>query len=155
MSVLSHVLSMREKFKEMQELVQFNLVKAQNYQKKWYDRNARQRQFIPGEFVLVLLSTTTSKFTAQWQGPYQVSKVVGKVNYLVDMDNRKKKKRILHVNMLKKWQVQQSSGYLMKEVEDSEEKEDEEIMTWDGGDDGQPKLGNSFPRIRERNLMCY
>ena len=67
-SVLSHVLSMRKKFKEMQELVQFNLVKAQNYQNKWYDRNARQSQFIPGEFVLVLLPTTTSKFIAQWQG---------------------------------------------------------------------------------------
>ena len=75
------------------------------------------RIWIKEKFVLVLLPTTTSKFTAQWQGPYQVSKVVGKVNYLVDMDDRKKRKRIFHVNMLKKWQVQQSSGYLMKEVE--------------------------------------
>ena len=57
------------------------------------------RIWIKEKFVLVLLPTTTSKFTAQWQGPYQVSKVVGKVNYLVDMDDRKKRKRIFHVNI--------------------------------------------------------
>lgn len=38
--------------------------------------------------VLVLLPTPISKLLAQWQGPYEVVKAVGKVNYLVDMCGR-------------------------------------------------------------------
>jgi hypothetical protein len=39
------------------------------------------------------------------------------------MGDRKKRKRVFHVNMLKKWQVQES----MKEAEDEED--DDEIPT--------------------------
>ena len=99
---------------------------------------------------MVLLPTSTSKFTAQWQGPYQVLKAVGEVNYLVDMGNRKKSKRIFHVNMLKKWQVQESTGYLMNEV--GEEEDEEEILTWDGGEDGKPKMGEQLTPIQKQEL---
>ena len=40
----------------------------------------------------------------------------------------------------------------MKEVEDSEETEDEEIMTWDGGDDGEPKLGKQLSQDQREEL---
>ena len=56
----------------MTELVQENLGRAQKVQKTWYDRNARLREFEPGDSVLVLLPTSTSKLRAQWQGPYEV-----------------------------------------------------------------------------------
>ena len=97
-----------------------------------------------------MLPTSTSKFTAQWQGPYQVLKAFGEVNYLIDMGNRKKSKRIFHVNMLKKWQVQESTGYLMKEV--GEEEDEEEILTWDGGEDGKPKMGEQLTPIQKQEL---
>ena len=48
------------------------------------------REFEKGDFVLVLLPTSSSKLLAQWQGPYQIEKKVGKVNYVVDMADRKK-----------------------------------------------------------------
>ena len=47
--------------------------------------------------MLVLLPT--SKLMAEWQGPYQVTKRVGKVHYQVDMHDRRKRKRIFHINM--------------------------------------------------------
>ena len=68
-SVVSYVLLMQERLAMMTELVQENLGRAQRVQN---DRNARLREFKPGDSVLVLLPTSTSKLTAQWQGPYEV-----------------------------------------------------------------------------------
>ena len=50
----------------MTELVQKNLAKAQKEQKRWYDKNARMREFKEGDLVLVLLLTSSSKLLAQW-----------------------------------------------------------------------------------------
>ena len=56
----------------MTELVQKNLSKAQQQQKRWYDSNAHSREFNPGDQVLVLLPSSTNKLWAQWQGPYEI-----------------------------------------------------------------------------------
>eukprot|EP00731_Ephydatia_muelleri_P037265 Em0431g1a len=45
---------------------------AQLRQKSWFDKDARLREFKPGDTVLVLLPTSSDKLLAQWQGPYQV-----------------------------------------------------------------------------------
>ena len=87
----------------MTDHVQENLKAEGVCKKKWYDRNDGDRSFQVGDQVLVLLPSTTSKLTAQWQGPYQVLSRVGKVNYLIHMPDHNKKKQVLHVNMLQKW----------------------------------------------------
>ena len=69
-----------KKFEKMATLVKENLSKAQNAQKIWYDKSGQANVgFQAGDYVMVLLPTSTSKFTAQWQGPYQVLKAVGEV----------------------------------------------------------------------------
>ena len=100
-NVISYVMSTREKLSQMAEIVKENLTKAQLHQKTWYDKRARLREFKRGDLVLVLLPTTSNKLLAQWQGPYQVVQRMGKVTYLIDMQDKKKRKRIFHVNMLK------------------------------------------------------
>ena len=85
----------------MSDLVKENLEKSQEKQKYWYDKGARVQQFEVGDPVLVLLPTTTDKLLAQWQGPYLVVKREGKVTYQIDMHNRRKRRRVFHVNMLK------------------------------------------------------
>ena len=90
-SVVLYVLSTQEKLRKMTELVYENLAKAQEKPKTRYDKKARVREFEPGDPVLVLLPTSS---LAQWQGPYQVVKRVGKVNYLIDMYDHRKKKRV-------------------------------------------------------------
>ena len=102
-SVISYVLAMREKLSKMRDLVQQNLKQSQAEQKVWYDRNARSRVFEPGTEVLVLLPTSASKLLARWQGPYKIVRKVGQVNYEVDMDDKRKRKRVLHINLLRKW----------------------------------------------------
>ena len=64
-SIVSHILSICDKLAKMTELVKNNLSNAQERQRKWYDRNARTREFKPGQQVLVLLPTSSSKLLAQ------------------------------------------------------------------------------------------
>ena len=72
-------------------MVKNNIQKVQSYQKRWYYKFARERSFEPSKHVLILLPNTTSKFTAKLQGPYEVLETVGKVNYLVHMNDKIKR----------------------------------------------------------------
>ena len=100
-SVVSHILAICERIEEMTEMVSDNLKEAQQRQKTWYDQTARERELESGEEVLMLLPTSGNKLLAQWQGPYCVVRKVGKVNYEIDMANKRKRRKIFHVNMLK------------------------------------------------------
>eukprot|EP00731_Ephydatia_muelleri_P007395 Em0003g1643a len=84
-SVVSYVLDVQEKLARMSELVVDNLKEAQKQQKRWYDSNARMREFKDGDQVLVLLPSSTSKLLASWQGPYVVKKRLSDVTYEVDI----------------------------------------------------------------------
>jgi len=67
-SVVSHLLSVREKLSKMPDMVHKNLSQVQDKEKQWYDTNSREREFNPGDQVLVLLPTDSNKLLAQWQG---------------------------------------------------------------------------------------
>ena len=56
----------------MYELAIENLEEAQRQQKHWYNIKAQEQEVYPGEEVLVLLPTSTSKLLAQWQGQLKV-----------------------------------------------------------------------------------
>ena len=148
--VLSYILLMRDRMESMSEQVQENLKTAGARQKKWYDRNARDRSFQEGDQVLVLLPTLMSKLTAQWQGPYQVLSSVGKVNYLVHMPDHRKKKRVLHVNMLQKWHQPMSTVFLAQRA--AEEMDQKEVPAWNETDDGQPAVGSQLSADQTREL---
>ena len=151
-SVVSHVLLMQERLTRMTELVQENLGRAQKVQKTWYDRNARLREFEPGDSVLVLLPTSTSKLRAQWQGPYEVKRRIGKLNYEVDMCDTQKRKRIFHVNMLRQWHRPSQASYLAEEVVHQED-DDEDIPSWDGGEsETQPVVNKQLSSEQKREL---
>ena len=68
-------------------------------------------------------------------------KRVGKVNYMVDMADRRKRRRIFHVNMLRKWNVPTSTNYF---AEGGVEGEEEEVPTWDGGSEGDYITGEDL-----------
>ena len=124
---------------KMTEIVQENVTAAQSKQKRWYNKGARERVFQPGEEVLVLLPTTENKLTAQWQGPYKVLKQIGKVNYCVDMHDRRKRRRVFHVNMLRKWHAPSAVGYWAQELERERDEtgEADDVPFWnEGADDG-------------------
>ena len=102
-SVVSYVVGMRERLEAMAELVMENMGKAQRRQKEWFVRQARERELKIGDKVLILLPISASKLLAKWQGPFLVKGRKGRVNYEVDMGERRKKCRTCHINMLKSW----------------------------------------------------
>ena len=77
---------------------------------------------VPGE-VLVLLPTSSNKLLAQWQGPNHVSCRVGEVDYEVYMPDKRKRKAVFHINMLKKWHSPEATCFWMAEDEGSDEEE--------------------------------
>ena len=145
-SVVSHILTVRKKLEEMRKLARFNLEKAQEKQKAWYDQNARDREFAPNDQVLLLLPSSTSKLTAAWQGPYRVVKKIGKVNYLIEQQNRRKKKHVYHVNLLKKYEPARAMCCLAEEVIE------EEIPDWRGDTLAQPVMGSHLNETQRAEL---
>ena len=59
--MVSHILFIRDK---MKDIADSNLRREQQQQKRWYDQNARDREFKPGDRVLLLLPISTSKLMA-------------------------------------------------------------------------------------------
>ena len=150
-SVVSCVLSTREKLKQMVDCVHENLTKQQDSQKRWYDAKARMREFKPGDLVLVLLPTFTNKLLAQWQGPYQIVTRMGKPNYLLDMHDRRKRQRVFHVNMLKGYQVR-----AVVEEEDNRyaDELEEDIPVWNEESKGVAKFGEELTREQTKELLA-
>ncbi|KAI4881763.1 hypothetical protein NFI96_000363 [Prochilodus magdalenae] len=53
--------------------------KAQEQQKRWYDKAARKRVLKPRQKVLILLPTSDTGLLAKWQGPYEVHRQIPRV----------------------------------------------------------------------------
>ena len=151
-SVVSHVLSVRDRLDKMAKIVQQNLSTSQKTQKWWYDQNAREREFQLDETVLVLLPTVKNKLLAQWQGPYQIVKRIGKVNYLIDMHNRRKRRRVFHVNMLRKWHVSPTVSLWAEELSESDPGDD--VPSWnEGRAEDTPKFGDQLNPEQQSELQ--
>ncbi len=100
---IQHVLDLRTKLHTLGKLSMENLLQAQDKQSRLYNRGARLRNFTPGDKVLVLLPTSSSKLLAKWQGPFEVTRQVGDLNYEVVRTDRSGARQIYHLNLLKKW----------------------------------------------------
>ena len=157
-SVVAHVVQIREQLQQMTDLVEQNMEKAQANQKKWYDRNARSCKFEPGDQVLVLLPTSTSKLLAQWQDPYEIVKPIGEVDYMIHMHDRRNKRRVFHVNMLKQFHSSNdvNLSLLVNDTgESSAENEvpDDEIPSWNSDQNGHPKIGDQLSVSQRSELQ--
>ena len=159
--VLTYVTEMREKLASMTELVQENLAKSQDRQKRWYDQKARSRSLEVGQRALVLLPSSNKKLHAAWQGPYVIKRKIGDVNYEVEMHDKKKRQRIFHINMLKPWNTPENVTYMSllsgKELEGGNECfKNDEIQYPFEMDSEEPKVNpmlNDAQRCQLKNLM--
>ena len=96
-----------------------------------------------------------STLLAQWQGPYQVVKRIGKVTYLIDMHDKSKCRRVFHVNMLREYQVHKvvGSNYYAEGVTGESEEEEVYPLWNDDAQEGQPVLGEQLDSGKERQLQ--
>lgn len=69
--------------------------------KVWYDRKACSRTFDVGDQVLILLPVVGAPLEACFSGPYTIEEKAGNLDYIVSTPERRWKKRLCHVNMIK------------------------------------------------------
>ncbi len=100
---IQHVLDLRTKLHTLGQLSMENLLQAQDKQSRLYNRGTRLRNFAPGDKVLVLLPTSSSKLLAKWQGPFEVTRWIRDLNYEMIQTDRSGAHQIYHLNLLKKW----------------------------------------------------
>jgi hypothetical protein len=79
--------------------------------KQWYDLHATSVTFEEGDQVL-LLPLVGKPLQAKYCGPYQVLQRLGEVDYLVGTPDRRKTKRVVHVNLMKKYLTRQSDSVM-------------------------------------------
>lgn len=94
-SVLSYLMETRERMETVRKMVTDMESLAKKNQKRYYDKNARNRNFEVGQKVLVLLPTSTSKLLAQWKGPYEVTQIVEAIQNFPIPTTKKKVKSFL------------------------------------------------------------
>lgn len=86
------------------------MARVQRKIKGWLDKEANDREFAPGDKVLVLLPIPGSSLQARFSGPYVVDAKMGERDYLVATPDRKRRKRLCHVNMIKQYFEPVTSG---------------------------------------------
>ena len=102
-SVVEFMLNTRQHLHHALELANQQATQERTKAKVWYDRRARLRTFEPGDKVLVLLPIPGNPLQTKFHGPYEVEQQVGPVDYVISTPNRRKKKRVCHINLLKKY----------------------------------------------------
>ena len=108
-SLLEWVGSAREKLLHCWQLAAEHLDKSQSRAKRWFDKRAVQREFAPGDRVLVLLPHRGNPFEAKFQGPFEILKKLSDTTYVVSTPGRRRRERLCHVNALKGF-VESTSG---------------------------------------------
>ncbi|MGL5295043.1 MAG: hypothetical protein ACRC9V_15010 [Aeromonas sp.] len=95
------VQQMRSRIDRVMPIVKEHLVEGQHAQQQWYDRQAKPCEYLPGDRVLLLTPTGTSKILASWKGPYTVVEKVGPVNCRIHQPGRRREEQLYHLNLLK------------------------------------------------------
>ncbi|XP_076036846.1 uncharacterized protein LOC143022507 [Oratosquilla oratoria] len=108
--LVSYVVEFREKLKAAVRLANAHLKSAQIKMKQQFDKKHKveHREFRVGDEVLAFLPVQTHPFQARYDGPFQIVDRVGDANYVVYTPGRHKKKRLVHVNLLKPYRVRKS-----------------------------------------------
>lgn len=100
-NVVDFVSRCRERQKRASVLAREALSASQEVMKKQYNRMAVERQFQPGDKVLVLFPVSGSALSARFAGPYVVKSKVSDTDYIIITPERRRKTRLCHINMLK------------------------------------------------------
>lgn len=103
LNLLDYVSDFKEKLYNACKLAQENLKSSQLKMKVWYDKNARNRNFKPGDKVLVFLPIPGHPLQARYYGPYKIESKISDVNYVVSTPDRRKQKQVCHINMLNEY----------------------------------------------------
>ncbi|KAK0155661.1 Retrovirus-related Pol polyprotein from transposon 412 [Merluccius polli] len=107
-NVLEYVSSFRARLHRACACAQKALSSAQSKMKTRFDRKSVNRSFQAGDKVLVLLPVVGSALQAKFSGPYKVESKLSETNYVICTPERRRKTRVCHINMLKRYVSRES-----------------------------------------------
>jgi hypothetical protein len=110
MNLLDYVSKFKNRLNRAGEIARDNLKEAQTKMKKWYDQDAKTREFRPGDKVLALFPIPGHPLQARYHGPYVVESKVGDVDYIIKTPDRRKSRQLCHINMLKQYIERSDTG---------------------------------------------
>lgn len=100
--LLNYVLQFREKLNDVVMFARDNLEKSQTQMKNNYDTHSKERTFQVNDKVLVLLPQS-DPLDARYSGPYDIVEKVSELNYVIRTPDRRKKKQLVHINLIKRY----------------------------------------------------
>lgn len=100
-SVVDFILQIRENLRLVLNSAHEYAVQQRSKAKLWYDKKARDRQFAVGDKVLALLPIPKKPLHVKYYGPYEIAEKLGPVDYVLITPDRRKTRRVCHVNLLK------------------------------------------------------
>ncbi|XP_063586255.1 uncharacterized protein LOC134763618 [Penaeus indicus] len=107
-----YVENLKCKLKTAISIAHKHLGNVQSRMKETFDKTkkAEVRTFKEGELVLALLPIHKQPLCSKYHGPFRVLKRTSEVNYVIETPERRKKKRLVHVNLLKKYHSREDTG---------------------------------------------
>lgn len=114
-NLIEFVLELRERIRVALQLANENAAVAQCKSKLWYDKHSQNVVFDEGEQVLLLLPLVGKPLQAKYCGPYVVLQRLGPVDYLISTPDRRRNKRVVHVNLMKRYNLRESDGLTVGE----------------------------------------
>ncbi len=111
--ILDYVTSFRKRLQKACKIAKVHLATVQSKMKSHFDKKTIQRSFQPGDSVLVLLPVPGSVFDAKFSGPYVIEQKLNDTDYVLNTPDHRRKKRVCHINLLKRYVTRTSSETLL------------------------------------------
>lgn len=103
-NVIDFILETRERVRHAVDLANVHAAQQRTSAKTYYEKKARDdRSFDVDDEVLVLLPVPSKPLTAKYYGPYKIVEKLGSVDYVIATTDRRKTRRVCHVNLLKEY----------------------------------------------------
>lgn len=149
--IVPYVLELRDRLQALTSSVRESLQVAQQRQKRWYDRGARDRVLEIGQKVLALKPSKKDKLQAAWQGPFKVVERISDTTYIVGKCSDERIRRSFHVNMLKPYfeRVEDVAAVCAPSSEDSEGLPLPELLVSPPGTVEQVGLGEKLDPVQK------
>jgi hypothetical protein len=137
-----YVIDLREKLEQTLKLAREELKRSQARYQRYYNRNTKDRKFVVGDKVLILLPTDKNKLFMQWKGPFEVETIVGTNDYGIQVGGKVK---TFHANMLKK--------YIERKNSDDVKDQKQELGGDDDGDDKEDSVGGPVLHLTAASII--
>ena len=115
LDLYEYIIKLRETMRVLSKVAVEREVATKTKIKTKYDIGTKDEMYAVGEKVYVLLPHKINSLSPIWSGPYEILKVLGPVDYLILLHDRVKKQRVVHYNMLRKYQPRISCFIINRE----------------------------------------